>query len=143
MTVDFAPDATLGQLARRATALARVRAFFHERDVMEVDVPALVNAPVTDVNIHSAEVRLPGDAARRFALHTSPEYAMKRLLAAGSGDIYWVEHLQENWMPIITIAAPTPRAFSSAWFREVRSSCSSSRAESPGSGRGGTFSSML
>lgn len=93
MTVDFAPDATLGQLARRAMALAKVRAFFHERDVMEVDVPALVNAPVTDVNIHSAEVRLPGDAARRFALHTSPEYAMKRLLAAGSGDIYFLGHV--------------------------------------------------
>ena len=93
MTADFAPDATLAQLARRAAALANVRSFFQERAVMEVDPPALVNAPVTDVNIHSAEVRLPGDASRRFALHTSPEYAMKRLLAAGSGDIYFVGHV--------------------------------------------------
>lgn len=89
---DFAPDATLEQLARRAAALANVRSFFHERGVMEVDPPALINAPVTDVNIHSAEVRLPGSTAR-FALHTSPEYAMKRLLAAGSGDIYFLGHV--------------------------------------------------
>lgn len=92
-TADFAPDATLGQLARRAAALARAREFFREREVMEVDPPALINAPVTDVNIHSAEVRLPGDDTRRFALHTSPEYAMKRLLAAGSGDIYFLGHV--------------------------------------------------
>jgi len=90
---DFAPDASLDQLARRAAALAAVRGFFRERGVMEVDPPALVNAPVTDVNIHSAEVRLPGDDARRYALHTSPEYAMKRLLAAGSGDIYFLGHV--------------------------------------------------
>ncbi len=89
---DFAPSASLGQLARRAAAFAGARSFFHERGVMEVDPPALVNAPVTDVNIHSAEVRLPG-AGARYALHTSPEYAMKRLLAAGSGDIYFLGHV--------------------------------------------------
>jgi lysyl-tRNA synthetase class 2 len=59
---------------------------------MEVDTPALVRHAVTDVNIHSAEVALPGSAAGLF-LHTSPEYAMKRLLAAGSGDIYQIAHV--------------------------------------------------
>ncbi|MBV6424669.1 MAG: Elongation factor P--(R)-beta-lysine ligase [Steroidobacteraceae bacterium] len=92
-TVDFAPGATPEQLVRRAAALAAVRAFFAERGVMEVDPPALVNAPVTDVNIHSARVELPGDTTRRYALHTSPEYAMKRLLAAGLGDIYYLGHV--------------------------------------------------
>ncbi|MGE0581227.1 MAG: EF-P lysine aminoacylase EpmA [Steroidobacteraceae bacterium] len=92
-TADFAPDATVDMLARRAAALARARAFFAERGVMEVDPPALVNAPVTDVNIHSAEVHLTGGDRRAYALHTSPEYAMKRLLAAGSGDIYFLGHV--------------------------------------------------
>lgn len=66
---------------------------------MEVDTPVVINAPVTDVHIHSAEVRFPDDVssqqsnAARFFLHTSPEFAMKRLLAAGSGDIYQIAHV--------------------------------------------------
>ena len=52
----------------------------------------MVNAPVSDVNIGSVKVELPGHAAPLF-LHTSPEYAMKRLLAAGSGDIFQVCHV--------------------------------------------------
>jgi lysyl-tRNA synthetase class 2 len=79
-------------LAQRAAALAKVREFFVARSVMEVDTPVIVNAPVTDVHIHSAEVRFP-DAAGRFYLHTSPEFAMKRLLASGSGDIYQICHV--------------------------------------------------
>jgi elongation factor P--(R)-beta-lysine ligase len=59
---------------------------------MEVDTPVVVNAPVTDVHIHSAEVRFP-DASGRYYLHTSPEFAMKRLLASGSGDIYQICHV--------------------------------------------------
>jgi len=91
---EFAPSATLAQLERRAAALAGVREFFAARAVMEVDPPALVNAPVTDVNVHSARVQLPGgDPAATYALHTSPEYTMKRLLAAGSGDIYFLGHV--------------------------------------------------
>ena len=73
--------------------LAQVRAFFATRGVLEVDTPQLVNYAVTDVNIHSAEVRWPRDDERPRYLHTSPEYAMKRLLAAGSGDIYQMCHV--------------------------------------------------
>jgi lysyl-tRNA synthetase class 2 len=93
------PTATRERLARRAAALQQVRQFFAERSVLEVDTPVVVNAPVTDVHIHSAEVRFPDDAATagaaaaRFFLHTSPEFAMKRLLAAGSGDIYQICHV--------------------------------------------------
>jgi lysyl-tRNA synthetase class 2 len=79
-------------LERRALALACVRDFFAKRSVLEVDTPVVVNAPVTDVHIHSAEVRFP-DATGLFYLHTSPEFAMKRLLASGSGDIYQVCHV--------------------------------------------------
>ncbi len=78
---------------RRAAALSRVRSFFAERGVLEVETPVVVNAPVTDVHIHSAEVRFPDDPAARFFLHTSPEFAMKRLLAAGSGDVYQICHV--------------------------------------------------
>ncbi len=79
-------------LEQRAEALARVREFFASRSVLEVDTPVVVNAPVTDVHVHSAEVRFP-DAPGRFYLHTSPEFAMKRLLASGSGDIYQICHV--------------------------------------------------
>lgn len=72
--------------------LRRTREFFARRHALEVDTPVVVNAAVTDVHIHSAEVRFPGIAAPYF-LHTSPEYAMKRLLAAGSGDIFQICHV--------------------------------------------------
>jgi lysyl-tRNA synthetase class 2 len=94
-------------LEQRAVLLARARRFFADGGVLEVDTPMVVNAPVSDVNIHSALVDLgapltgagervpPGtaEARRPFFLHTSPEYAMKRLLAAGSGDIYQICHV--------------------------------------------------
>jgi lysyl-tRNA synthetase class 2 len=89
------PSATPARLKSRAALLARTRAFFAARGVLEVDTPVLVNAPVSDVHIHSAAVQLAAErgASARFFLHTSPEYAMKRLLAAGSGDIYQVCHV--------------------------------------------------
>jgi lysyl-tRNA synthetase class 2 len=88
-------------LERRASLLARVRQFFAARRVLEVDTPIVVNAPVTDVHIHSARVDLgaaPGvSATGPYFLHTSPEYAMKRLLAAGSGDIYQICHVVRGY----------------------------------------------
>jgi lysyl-tRNA synthetase class 2 len=89
---NWQPTAKREVLEQRAQALARVREFFAKRSVLEVDTPIVVNAPVTDVHIHSAEVRFP-DAAGRYYLHTSPEFAMKRLIAAGSGDIYQICHV--------------------------------------------------
>ena len=86
------PTASRARLERRAAALAEVRAFFAKRNVLEVDTPVVVNSPVTDVHIHSAEVKFARDGAP-FFLHTSPEFAMKRLLAAGSGDIYQICHV--------------------------------------------------
>jgi elongation factor P--(R)-beta-lysine ligase len=83
------PTASLGALRRRAECLARTREFFRARNVLEVETPALVNAPVSDVNLGSVRVDLPGYPGPLW-LHTSPEYAMKRLLAAGSGDIYQI-----------------------------------------------------
>ena len=98
---DWRPSAAREQLVARAALLERAREFFAARAVLEVDTPLVVNAPVSDVHIHSASVRLAGDAgaaapgrpAHSLFLHTSPEYAMKRLLAAGSGDIYQICHV--------------------------------------------------
>jgi lysyl-tRNA synthetase class 2 len=90
--VSWRPTAALPTLMVRAQALRTAREFFTQRQVLEVDTPALVRHAVTDVNIHSAQVMLPGHPAALF-LHTSPEYAMKRLLAAGSGDIYQISHV--------------------------------------------------
>jgi lysyl-tRNA synthetase class 2 len=80
-------------LEQRALLLARARRFFADGGVLEVDTPMVVNAPVTDVHIHSARVDLGPEAIQPYFLHTSPEYAMKRLLAAGSGDIYQICHV--------------------------------------------------
>jgi len=73
-------------LGLRARLLELTREFFRSRAVLEVETPLAVAHGVTDVQI--ASVQLHGDPPR--FLHTSPEYAMKRLLAAGSGDIYQV-----------------------------------------------------
>jgi lysyl-tRNA synthetase class 2 len=89
---DWQPTATRLLLELRAALLMHARYFFADRGVLEVDTPIVVNAPVTDVHIHSARVQFSQDS-RPFFLHTSPEYAMKRLLAAGSGDIYQICHV--------------------------------------------------
>ena len=92
---DWRPSASRERLIARAALLARAREFFAARGVLEVDTPLVVNAPVSDVHIHCASVQLapqPATPALRF-LHASPEYAMKRLLAAGSGDIYQICHV--------------------------------------------------
>jgi len=86
------PSASVPALRLRAQMLSQARAFFAEREVLEVDTPALVRHAVTDRNIHSAGVQLPGHGAGLY-LHSSPEYAMKRLLAAGSGDIFQIAHV--------------------------------------------------
>jgi len=93
MSGTWRPTATRAMLEQRATLLARARRFFADGGVLEVDTPIVVNAPVSDVHIHSARVDLGPQAKHPYFLHTSPEYAMKRLLAAGSGDIYQICHV--------------------------------------------------
>ena len=76
--VPWHPTAPLPTLRLRAELLGAARAFFAARGVLEVDTPALVRHAVTDRHIHCARVELPGHTGALF-LHSSPEYAMKRL----------------------------------------------------------------
>ena len=73
----------------RARVYLQIRAFFNTRGYLEVETPVLMPATSTDVHIDSLETSCAG---RRLFLQTSPEYAMKRLLAAGSGSIFQIGH---------------------------------------------------
>jgi elongation factor P--(R)-beta-lysine ligase len=87
--VSWQPTASLAALHRRAAMLASVREFFATRGVLEVETPILSAAAVSDPQIESLATQVAGMPSRSY-LCTSPEYAMKRLLAAGSGDIYQI-----------------------------------------------------
>ena len=84
---DWQPSAPFEVLRARAHLLAAIRAFFDRAGVLEVDTPALSTHTGTDPALEPLSTRLGG--GNRF-LHTSPEFPMKRLLAAGSGDIYQI-----------------------------------------------------
>jgi lysyl-tRNA synthetase class 2 len=89
--VTWQPTASIETLKQRAKIISDIRAFFAERGVLEVETPILCHATVTDPHILSitANVKVVGRAQEQiFYLQTSPEYAMKRLLAAGSGAIF-------------------------------------------------------
>ena len=70
--------------------LQDIRAFFNARDVMEVETPSLSRAATSEVHLSSWSATSPGQASAPYFLQTSPELAMKRLLAAGCGDIYQI-----------------------------------------------------
>jgi elongation factor P--(R)-beta-lysine ligase len=89
MTESWRPTASPGALERRAAMLAAARKFFADRGVLEVETPILSAAAASDPQIESLRTQIAGVPAPAY-LCTSPEFAMKRLLAAGSGDIYQI-----------------------------------------------------
>ena len=91
MTQDWQPSASFDALRLRARLNAAIRRFFDERGVIEVETPVLSRAGNTDLNIASFSLEFSGrtdGAPRTRWLRTSPEYPLKRLLAAGFGDCY-------------------------------------------------------
>ena len=88
---DWKPRASPDVLSARAEMNRRIREFFAVRSVLEVETPLLATTTVTDVNLESFRVpcAIAGHNSIRY-LQTSPEFAMKRLLAADSGPIYQI-----------------------------------------------------
>ncbi|MBL4762688.1 MAG: EF-P lysine aminoacylase GenX [Gammaproteobacteria bacterium] len=87
------PTASIKALQARARMYADIRAFFMAKDILEVETPNLSQAATTDPNIQSVttqSVQTTGSNVLASYLHTSPEFPMKRLLAAGSGSIYQI-----------------------------------------------------
>lgn len=96
---DWRPNASLDAMRLRARLYATIRAFFAERDVLEVETPVLSVAGNTDPNIESFSLEFSGrtdGAPRTRWLRTSPEFALKRLLAAGIGDCYELGRVFRN-----------------------------------------------
>lgn len=91
MTLHYEPTCDLQALRARAKMYSQIRQFFNERNVLEVETPVLSSAGVTDVHLASicAHRNLGGKLNHHY-LQTSPEFAMKRLLASGSGAIYQI-----------------------------------------------------
>ncbi len=87
------PTTSLSTLQARAQLLLTIRNFFSQRNVMEVETPLLSAAASTDPHLNIFKTNYLGPSAPRGRNHyltTSPEFAMKRLLSAGSGAIYQI-----------------------------------------------------
>src|SRR5690606_14903412 len=96
---DWTPTAGIEALRLRARLYALVRAFFAEREVLEVETPILSEAGNTEPNIESFSTRFTGHrsaGAEVRWLRTSPEYPLKRLVAAGIGDCYELGRVFRN-----------------------------------------------
>ena len=92
---DFLPTASLDMLRRRAGLLKRVRQFFDDHGFLEVETPLLSHDTVVDRHLDPLSVTLFSDPQQpergpKLWLQTSPEFAMKRLLAAGATAIYQI-----------------------------------------------------
>ena len=87
--MDWRPLASYSTIRARAHLYRQIRAFFQDRDCLEVDTPLLATATNTDADIASIKAR---NLDTELFLQTSPEFAMKRLLAAGSGSIFQICH---------------------------------------------------
>ena len=96
---DWRPSGSLEAIRLRARLYAEIRGFFAARGVLEVETPVLSQAGNTDPNIASFALEFSGrtdGAPRTRWLRTSPEYPLKRLLAAGIGDCYELGRVFRN-----------------------------------------------
>ena len=98
---DYLPTAPIKNLRLRADLLRRAREFFHERGFLEVETPLLSADVVVDRHLDPIAVTLADDPrrptiGRSLWLQTSPEFGMKRLLAAGAEAIYQITRAFRN-----------------------------------------------
>jgi lysyl-tRNA synthetase class 2 len=96
---DWKPTADLDALRLRASLYTLIRKFFAKRNVLEVETPVLSAAGNTDPNIESFQLQFHGPVVAGPGirwLRTSPEYPLKRLLAAGVGDCYELGRVFRN-----------------------------------------------
>ncbi len=89
--MNIAIPSKIETLRKRAELFSAVRSFFEKRSVLEVDIPILGKGAPIDAHIDVMSLTLQG--GEKGFLHTSPEYAMKRLLSLGSSDIYQMSHV--------------------------------------------------
>lgn len=90
---DWQPTASIEMLKTKARLLSKLRAFFADKEIFEVQTPVLSQAGNTEPSIESFVIGQHENANHKIQptfLNTSPEFAMKRLLAAGSGSIYQI-----------------------------------------------------
>jgi elongation factor P--(R)-beta-lysine ligase len=93
ISCNWQPSTSIAILRERARLIALIRHFFAEKKVLEVDTPLMSHSTITDphvVGIPAIFKTYGTSIEKKLYLQTSPEYAMKRLLAAGSGDIYQI-----------------------------------------------------
>lgn len=84
------PTLTWEDAQRRAKVMSQVREFFYQRNIIEVETPVLSANTVTDVHLDSFSTNDPQDESKLLYLQTSPEFAMKRLLADGYQSIFQI-----------------------------------------------------
>ena len=87
----YAPTMTLAMAQQRAQFMSNIRQFFAKRQVLEVQTPLLSQAGNTDTFLQSVTAQVTyKDKPQTYYLHTSPEFAMKRLLASWQVPIYQI-----------------------------------------------------
>lgn len=97
--MQWQPSAAIATLRQRALVLGQIRQFFSDRNLLEVDTPVMSHYGVSDPHIDSIGMQFTpdgSDSSHSMWLMSSPEYAMKRLLAAGSGDIFQIAKAFRN-----------------------------------------------
>lgn len=97
--IQWQPSASIENLLARAKIIKEIRQFFNERGLLEVETPVLSEFGVTDVHLSTFNTQFIsplGEQSKTLWLATSPEYHMKRLLAAGSGPIFQISKVFRN-----------------------------------------------
>jgi lysyl-tRNA synthetase class 2 len=113
------PESLAGRLPflqRRAALIRAVRGFFHDRGYLEVETPYAVSAPGEEVHLRAFATRRthPDGTQQDLWLHTSPEFAMKRLLVARTGPIFQFARV---WRDGEASALHAPEFTMLEWYR--------------------------